>query len=268
MTAFPSNALLASPESDIETSSHSLHLADDVIAYSTTPRTVVRQLTADGIKPAGCMVYWAIADRQMSARGKYFRSNARLAEETGLAESTVRKWLGILKKNGYIHVWFDNGRKMRVVCKGHSGITQKIPEYHPKDTPVAPYQEDTTKKTTQPKIVCVFSEKHLSLFGARFLDGLVSSHGSDRVMSGLQVFDQQPDGTVRNLKAWLTDACKIGYEPSKKTAGKFTQCPFEHTKIIKEYTEKFPDKEGTIKAMISEGRTEGSIAYKIWVGKL
>ena len=265
MTVYPSNALLASPENHIETSSHSLRLADDMKrGYSTTPTAHIRDLASDGIKPHGLAVYFAIADRQMTAKGEFFKSNKGLADDTGLSVSCVKKWLRILKQKGYLSVWYNNGNRRMRVSTGVLVGTPTKPQGYPQ---VSTDKENNIKKTTQPN-VCVFSEKHLSLFGARFLDGLVSSHGSDRVMSGLQVYDQQPVGTVRNLKAWLTDACKIGYEPSKKTAGKFTQCPFEQTKIVKTFIEENPDKDGTIQGMISEGLSEGRIAYKIWLGKL
>ena len=94
------NALLAKTSSDPQTNpdSHSVHLLrlagdENVSNYSTTPTAHVRDLVAAGIKPAGLAVYFAIADRQMTAKGEYFRSNQMLADETGLSLKWVKKQL-------------------------------------------------------------------------------------------------------------------------------------------------------------------------------
>jgi len=116
------NALLAKTDSNTQTvpdcHSDSLRLAtdDNVSGYSTTPTAHVRDLVAAGIKPAGCMVYFAIADRMMTSKGEYFRSNEKLAEETGYSLKWVKKQLRELKKLGYIQVWYvKGGRRMRVL---------------------------------------------------------------------------------------------------------------------------------------------------------
>jgi len=272
MTAYPSSVVLESPKDHHEVDSPSLCLVGDVIenTYSKTPKSVLRQLRADGLKPAACFVYWAIADRQVGNKlrsGEYFRSNKDLADEVQMSVSSVKVAIRELISKGYLTRWYvDGGRRMRVICKGQPTTPQGTTHNPPRVSPLPPYKENNIKKTTLPK-VCVFSEKHLSLFGERVLVKLVANYDSDRVMRGLQVFDQQKDGTIRNNVAWITRAIKDDFEPSDK-ADRFPECSFSQTKIIDSYLARNPDKLDRIRDMSEKGLSEGRIAYKIWAGKI
>ena len=268
MMTYPSNVVLASDEGHNEVDAPSLCLAGDMKTYSKTPKTVLRQLRAEGLPYCACLVYWAIADRQRYAAGEYFRSNKDLADEVQMSVASVKNGIRLLIDKGYLTRWFINGgRRMRVICKGQAVSPEGLITKPPRANDSPPYKDNNIKKTTQPKKVCVFSQKHLSLFGERVIENLVASYDSDRVMRGLQVFDQQKDGIVRNNVAWLTKAIKDDYEPSDK-ADRFPECPFSQTKIIDSYLAENPDKSVTIRDMIEKGLSEGRIAYKIWAGKI
>ena len=260
-----SNALLASDEDHIEVDAPSLCLSGDMKrGYSTTPIAHLRDLQEDGLSATAQRVYVAIAQRQISLKGQCFRSNAGLGEELGVHRNTISRSIAQLRAKNYLTIWYINGgRRMRVLTPMSRGVSAEVKGGK---RPCVPDKENNIKKTTQPK-VCVFSKKHLSLFGERVIENLVATYDSDRVMRGLQVFDQQKDGTVRNNVAWLTKAIKDDFEPSNK-ADRFPECPFSQTKIIDSYLAENPDKSVTIRDMIEKGLSEGRIAYKIWAGKV
>jgi len=269
-----SNVILAQNTGDTQNKPSSLRLADDVRAYSTTPTAHVRDLVADGITGNGLAVYFAIADRQRSAKGEYFRSNASLAEEAGISKSNVRKWIGILKKNGYISVWFKNGgRRMRVCTKvcstGSRGVT---PTEQGGDSQGTPYKENNIKKTTQQKMcgVSFLTEKHRVLFGEGSINKLVADFGEDKVRGGLLAFDAEDASKIRNPNGWLNDAIKYGYEPRTATAKaeKFTESAFDHHRIIRDYSQISQANAATVEKLIKQGKDEGMIAYKIWKSKI
>jgi len=262
-----SNAVLASHSGDTSTQPSSLCFASDVRAYSTTPTAHVRDLVADGIKPYGLAVYFAIADRQRSAKGEYFRSNESLAEETGTSKSNVQKWLSILKKKNYITVWYINGgRRMRVLTGVLRGTPTDTEGYSQKD----PYKENNIKKTTQQ--CCVFSklsEKHRALFGEKFINTLADTYGELRVKRGLLAFDADIDN-IRTPLAWLTCAIERDFEPRKaaRVGQTFTENTFEHYRIVKEFKLKSSENVEIVKRLEKEGFEEARIAYRIWEGTI
>jgi len=222
------NALLATNINNPQTTPgssgvHNVRLAIDenVSNWSTTPTAHVRDLVAAGIKPAGLAVYFAIADRQMTAKGQYFRSNERLAEETGLSVRTVSRQISLLKKSKMITVFYVNKqRRLRVlttppVARGvdTSGVTPRHQCLTDK--------ENSIKKTTQQE-VCVFSAS-LSLRDSedRVLWGgalrrLAATHGEEAVVRGLSVFDSHDPKTIDNPVGFLTRAIKEKWKPIKK----------------------------------------------------
>jgi len=272
-----SNAILAPNTSNSTANTSSLCFAlDNVRAYSTVPTAHVRDMVGDGITGNGIAIYMAIADRQVSSDGEYFRSNESLAEETGLKTSTVRKWLARLKKAGYLSIWSKNGgRRMRVctkVCYPDSrGV---LPSEHPSATQIAPYKENNIKKTTQAKTCGVssisLSKKHQSLFGEGEIRKLVTSFGMERVERGLLVFDTYEQETIRNPIALLTSAISKDYKPrtATKKVEKFTEDAFEHHRIVREYTESSNENADTVRKLESQCIPEASIAYKIWINKI
>ena len=236
------NALLAkttnNPQTTPDGGVHPVRLAIDenVSHWSTTPTAHVRDLVAAGIKPAGLAVYFAIADRQMTAKGQYFRSNEKLAEETGLSVRTVSRQIALLKKSKMITVFYVNKqRRMRVlttppVSRGvdTSGVTPRHQCLTDK--------ENNIKKTTQP--VCVFSaslraREDRALWGGA-LERLAATHGEEAVMRGLSVYDSHDHKTIDNPVGFLTKAIKLKWEPAKsKTKKKFEPVYWNESEYIK-----------------------------------
>ena len=223
------NALLAKTDSNTQTvpdcHSDSLRLAidDNVSGYSTTPTAHVRDLVAAGIKPAGCLVYFAIADRQMRAKGEYFRSNEKLAEETGYSLKWVKKQLRELKKLGYIQVWYvKGGRRMRVLSTPHE--VYSVP--HPRGTQYPTDKENNIKKTTQPKVCVSFSSfeerKDKGIWGGA-LERLATTHGEEAVMRGLSVYDSYDPKKIDNPVAFLSKAITQNWKPAKAKKKKTEQ---------------------------------------------
>ena len=218
------NALLAKTSSDPQTNpdSHSVHLLrlagdENVSNYSTTPTAHVRDLVAAGIKPAGLVVYFAIADRQMTAKGEYFRSNEMLSEETGISVHWVKKQLRELKKLGYLKIWYiKGGRRMRILSYPPQGNSVT----HPGVTQLPTDKENNTKKTLQ-HTSCVVSLDSLSdsrkdraLWGGA-LEKLTASHGREAVVQALAVYDSYKEGSISNPAGFLVKAINGGWEPAK-----------------------------------------------------
>jgi len=226
------NALLAKTDSNTQTvpdcHSDSLRLAidDNVSGYSTTPTAHVRDLVAAGIKPAGCLVYFAIADRMMTSKGEYFRSNEKLAEETGLAARTVCRHIGLLKSAGYLSVFYVNKqRRLRVLATppvARRVATSDVPPSHQR----LPDKENTTKKTTQPKVCDSFSSfeerKDKDVWGGA-LERLAAAHGIVPVVRGLSVYDSYDPKKIDNPVAFLTKAITQKWKPAKAKKKKSEQ---------------------------------------------
>ena len=263
-----SHAVLASNTGDPEVERSSLRLADDMKrGYSTTPTAHVRDLVADGIKGNGLAVYFAIADRQVSNKGEYFRSNESLAEETGISKGNVQKWLSILRKKHYLSVWYINGgRRMRVLTGVPRGTPTDTEGYSQGD----PYKENNTKKTTQQCGVSFLSEKHRVPFGEGSINRLVVSFGLRRVQKGLLAWDAEDHDKIRNPLGWLTRAIKDEYEPRKATrvGQAFPENVFDHDKIIREYVDQSEANANKVHALVSEGVVQSRVAYKIWSSKI
>ena len=214
-------------------------------------------------------MYFAIADRQATAEGEYFRSNERLAEETGASVRTVQSWISKLRKKRYISVWYVNaGRRMRV----HTRVRPVAPPHATHRTPPCdqshPYKENNIKKTTQQ--LCVsFSDKHRALFGEKALSKLVAAFNVERVERGLLAWDANPT-SVSNPVGWLNRAIRDGWEPrtAKKTSDKFTESLIDHQKIIRDYEAKSKANCDTVAGLMHEGLAIGRIAHRIWVGKI
>jgi len=222
------NALLAkttnNPQTTPDGGVHTVRLAIDenVSNWSTTPTAHVRDLVAAGIKPAGLAVYFAIADRQMTAKGQYFRSNEKLAEETGVSVGWIKKQITHLKKLGYLSVWYVNGgRRMRILSVppsvhsvDHQGYTQCTTD-----------KENNTKKTTQPEL-CVFSaslslrDREDRVLWGGALERLAATHGEEAVMRGLSVYDSHDPKTIDNPVGFLTKAIELKWEPAKSKTKK------------------------------------------------
>ena len=281
MTIYRSNAVLEQNYSNSETQPNSLSLANDVKrGYSKTPTAHVRDMVADGIKGNGLAVYFAIADRQVTSKGEYFRSNESLAEETGLKVRTVQNWISRLRKKQYLAVWYINGgRRMRISTK----VQAVAPQHATSDTPTCnqlhPYKENNIKKTTQQKKAAPLgdvssislSEENRVLFGEGSLNRLVASFGKRRVQQGLLAWDAEDQSTIRNPMGWLSDAVKNNYKP-RTAASLGQQFPnedvFEHDRIIRQYMKKGSKNVDTVNGLVEQGIEEGRIAYKIWVGKI
>ena len=269
MTIYRSNAVLAQASCDTTTHTSTLRLANDVRGYSTTPTAHVRDLVADGIKPYGLAVYFAIADRQRIAKGEYFRSNESLAEEAGISKSNVQKWLSILKKKQYVSVWYINGgRRMRVLTGVRRGTPTDTEGYSQED----PYKENNIKKTTQTEKcdVSFLTEKNRVLFGEGRVSKLVASYGLLKVQRGLLAWDSEEQSKIRNPMGWLIRAIKDDYEPRKATTNgqHFTEDTFEHHRIVSEYNGSSKENARTVKKLTEEGLTEARIAYRIWSKKI
>tara|TARA_R110000851_G_scaffold118258_2_gene245575 strand:+ start:11886 stop:12695 length:810 start_codon:yes stop_codon:yes gene_type:complete len=268
------DAILESNKSNTATKPHSLLLATDVRAFSTVPTAHVRDLVADGITGNGLAVYFAIADRQVNKSGEYFRSNESLAEETGVGVSTVRRWLAILKKSGYISIWRVNGgRRMRVCTKVSSpASTQPLTSEHKNAHERAPYKENNIKKTTQQQKVCVssFSDESKSLFGEGALRKLVASFDLERVERGIQAYEAQDKSSIRNPIAWLTRAIRDGWQPKQVLAkgGKFTESAIDHLNIIESYQLASLENADTVKHYKAQGLDDMRLAFKIYKGKI
>ena len=231
------NALLVQtidyPQTESDCNLHNSHLAidQDVSGFSTTPTAHVRDLVSAGIKPAGLAVYFAIADRQMISKGQYFRSNKSLADETGLKTSTVRKWIALLKKTGYLKTWkINGGRRMRALTKvRYPDSRQVLPSEQSSATQIAPYKENNKKKTLQP--MCVFSSSLLEDREDRVLwegsiERLAATYGEEAVIRGLSVYDSRDPKTIDNPIGFLTRAIKLKWLPSKKTYKKTYKVDF------------------------------------------
>jgi DNA-binding transcriptional regulator YhcF (GntR family) len=272
------DAILESNKSYIEPKPPSLLLAYDVSrGYSKTPRAHTRDMVADGITGNGLAVYHAIADRQVGTRGnsgEYFRSNESLAEETGVGVSTVRRWLAILKKSGYISIWRVNGgRRMRVCTKVSSpASTQPLTSEHKNAHERAPYKENNIKKTTQQQKVCVssFSDESKSLFGEFRLGKLVASFDLERVERGIQAYEAQDKSSIRNPIAWLTRAIGESWEPKQVLAkgGKFTESAIDHLNIIESYQSASFENAEQVKHYRAQGIDDMRLAFKIYKGKI
>jgi len=269
-----SNAVLESHTDRAEAEPNSLRLADDVKrGYSKCPTAHVRDLVADGITGNGLAVYFAIADRQRIREGEYFRSNERLAEETGVSVRTVQAWISKLKKSGYLSIWYVNGgRRMRVLTRVRAVAPQHATTRTPPCEQSHPYKENNIKKTTQQLCVSLdhLSEKHRALFGEGALTKLVATFSLERVERGLLAWETGDTSDVRNPIGWLTRAIKDEWKPrkAKRVSEKFTESDYDHRKIIREYIDGTPLKRDTVAALISEGLAIGRIAHRIWVGKI
>jgi len=270
---YPSNALLAQNPSYIENRPSSLCLANDnVRAYSSVPTAHVRDMVADGITGNGIAIYMAIADRQVDSEGEYFRSNDSLALETGLKVSTVRKWLAVLKKAGYLSIWTKNGgRRMRVCTKVcYPDSSQLLPSEQKSATQIAPYKENKIKTTKQRDVDVSFSDFSLenSPFRENTISQLVDRHGKDAVRGGLLVWESIDKEKIRCPDAWLAMAIKKNWKPSKKNtkAAKFPESPHDHDRIIAAYIkENGKDK---CRELSRSGLDRNRIAYKIWSKKI
>jgi len=267
-----SNALLGSPKSDIEAQPHSLRLANDVKrGYSTTPTAHVRDLISDGIKPHGVAIYFAIADRMMTAKGEFFRSNKGLSDDTGISVSCVKKWLRVLRQKGYLTVWYNNGNRRMRVSTGVRVGTPRNTEGYPQ---VATDKENNIKKTTQQKFVCVFSDSHKELLGGQ-LDRLVSKYGEIQVRDGLRAWDATDQSRVDNPVGWITDAIKHHYPTRPAKPAKFPESLIEQEKIIAEYVALSVENAHRVSDLYAEYETKNGykggtagIAHKIYRGKI
>ena len=237
------NALLAKttdyPQTTTDGGVHTVRLAIDenVSNWSTTPTAHVRDLVAAGIKPAGLAVYFAIADRQMTAKGQYFRSNQRLAEETGLSTRTVSRQIALLKQSKMITVFYVNKqRRLRVLTTPSvsSGVdTSGVTHRHQCLTD----KENNTKKTTQPE-VCVFSaslrDREDGVLWGGALERLAATHGEEAVMRGLSVYDSYDPKTIDKPIGFLTKAIELKWEPAKsKTKKKLEPVYWDEAEYLK-----------------------------------
>ena len=225
------NALLATTNDNPKTApdgsgDHNVRLAIDenVSNWSTTPTAHVRDLVAAGIKPAGLAVYFAIADRQMTAKGQYFRSNERLAEETGLSARTVSRQISLLKKSKMITVFYVNKqRRMRVLTTPSVSIPLDTSGVTPRHQCLTD-KENSKKENNTTKKVCVFSASLLDredgvLWGGA-LERLAATHGEEAVMRGLSVYDSYDPKTIDKPIGFLTKAIELKWEPAKSKTKK------------------------------------------------
>ena len=236
------NALLATTTNNPQTTPdggvHTVRLAIDenVSNWSTTPTAHVRDLVAAGIKPAGLAVYFAIADRQMTAKGQYFRSNERLAEETGLSVRTVSRQIALLKKSKMITVFYVNKqRRMRVLTTPSVSIPLDTSGVAPRHQCLTD-KENSKKKTTQP--LCVFSaslqDREDGVLWGGALERLAATHGEEAVMRGLSVYDSYDPKTIDKPIGFLTKAIELKWEPAKrKTKKKLEPVYWDESEYLK-----------------------------------
>ena len=276
MTVYLSNALLASSKSDIQDSQSSLRLTTDVKTYSKTPKTVLRQLRAEGLPPCACFVYWAIADRQRHAKGEYFRSNKDLADEVQLSVSSVQNAIRLLIDAGYLSKWFNKngGRRMQIKCKGVQPLAPQSPTTStPPSSQLDPYKDNKIKITTS--TACVFSDSDKALLGGQ-LDKLVTKYGEDSVRVGLDAWKATDQSRVDNTIGWITDAIKYRYPARPAKAAKFPESVLEQEKIVEDYAGLSPENANSVNELLAEFETKNgykggtsSIAAKIFnKGKL
>lgn len=266
-----SNALLESNTGHTAPQPNSLRLANDVKrGYSKCPTAHVRDLVADGITGNGLAVYFAIADRQTKRDGEYFRSNERLAEETGVSVRTVQTWVSKLKKSGYLSIWYVNGgRRMRVLTRVRAVAPQDATTRTSRRDESHPYKVNNIKKTTQ-QLCASFSQEYRVLFGDGVLGELVDTFGIEKVERGLSAWGVGERSKIRNPIGWLSKAIREGWEPKqdRAVASKFTESPFDHQKIVNEYAAKSKANKDTVSTLMGEGLAIGRIAHRIWVGKI
>jgi biotin operon repressor len=268
------NALLGKNTNHTTANPNGLRIAgDDVRYFSTVPTAHVRDLVSDGVTGNGLAVYFAIADRQVDSMGEYFRSNEKLAEETGVSVRTVQHWLGKLKSRGYLSLWYVNGgRRMRVLTRvqplAPKGATTRT---HPCE-PSHPYKENNIKKTTQQEntVCCSFSlsEKHRAFLGESEVTKLVATFGLERVERGLLAWDATDQPSVTNPIGWLKRAIIGGWEPkkTKPIAARFSENTFDHDKYISDYVALSDSNTATVNQLIDSGMERNRVAFKIWKG--
>jgi DNA-binding MarR family transcriptional regulator len=253
--------ILATTDSDPETGSHALRIADDVIPYSTNPTTVIRQMRAEGLTWLDCGVYQHIADRQWNKDGECWQGNTAIGKDLSITAGTVSRAINKLKRAGYLSVrWSDTGRRMRVQLRGHARTAQEACAY------ALPYKEDKTKKTIQQE-VCVFSKKHRDLIGDKSLFNLAVKYGERRVLDGLAVCDtyEQLDNPV----GFLTKAIKLKWLPSSiSSVSRFSENAHDHEKIILEFVSHQPGHQSSVDELQEAGKSEAAIAFKIWKGSI
>ena len=268
-----SNALLASDEDHIEVDAPSLCLADDMKTYSKTPKTVLRQLRAEGLPYCACLVYWAIADRQRYAAGEYFRSNKDLADEVQMSVASVKNGIRLLIAKGYLKRWYINGgRRMRVICKGQAVSPEGLITKPPRANDSPPYKDNDIKITTTE--VCAFLDSHRELLGGQ-LDRLVSKYGEIQVRDGLRAWDATAQSRVGNPVGWITDAIKHHYPTRPAKPAKFPESIIEQEKIIAEYVALSVENAHRVSDLYAEYETKNGykggtagIAHKIYGGKI
>ena len=273
MTTSHSNALLEPPKSYNEDSPSSLRLTNDVKTYSKTPKTVLRQLRAEGLPYCACLVYWAIADRQRYAAGEYFRSNKDLADEVQMSVASVKNGIRLLIAKGYLKRWYINGgRRMRVICKGQAVSPEGLITKPPRANDSPPYKDNDIKITTTE--VCAFLDSHRELLGGQ-LDRLVSKYGEIQVRDGLRAWDATDQSRVGNTIGWITDAIKHRYPTRPAKPAKFPESIIEQENIIATYAGLSPENAKRVEGMYAAYETQNGykggtagIAHKIYKGKI
>ena len=270
-----SNALLESPKSYTKAKPHSLRLTNDVKTYSKTPKTVLRQLRAEGLPYCACLVYWAIADRQRYAAGEYFRSNKDLADEVQMSVASVKNGIRLLIAKGYLKRWYINGgRRMRVICKGQAVSPEGLITKPPRANDSPPYKDNDIKITTTE--VCAFLDSHRELLGGQ-LERLVSQYGENAVRHGLEAWKATDQSRVDNSIGWITNAIKHRYPARPAKPAKFSHSLIDQENIIKEYAGKSQENAKKVKALYDDFEAKNGytgstittrIAHKIYKGKI
>ena len=259
------NAVILEPiDRDPQTTSNGLRIANDVILYSTNPRTVARQFKSEGLTALDYFVYGHIADRQWNKDGQCWQSNTAIGEDLGYCASSVSRSINRLKRAGYLSVWWSRtGRRMRVMSLGWGDHSQGV------RSPRLTDKEDNTKKTTQTD-VCVFSNDHRALMGEETLNRLAKKFGESSVLQGLAVCDSYAPGELENPVGFLTRAIREKWKPKKATKQqtKFSECAFEHVRIIKSFVEADPSHHAIVDKLLVNGTSEGLVAFKIWSKKI
>ena len=259
------NAVILEPiDRDHATSCNGLRIADDVIPYSTNPTTVVRQMRSEGLTWLECGVYQHIADRQWNKDGQCWQGNTAIGKDLSITAGTVSRAINKLKRAGYVAVWWsETGRRMRVQNKGFARTDKEACAY------ALPYKEDNTKKTTQ-QDVCVFSNEHRALMGKESLNRLSKKFGEKSVHQGLAVCDSYGPGELDNPVGFLTRAIREKWKPKQATKQqtKFSECAFEHARIIESFIEADPSHHAIVDKLLVDGTSEGLVAFKIWSKKI
>jgi hypothetical protein len=106
--------------------------------------------------------------------------------------------------------------------------------------------------------------------GEDFLARLLEKYGESSVHQGLAVCDSYAPGEIENPVGFLTRAIREKWNPKQATKQqtKFSECAFEHARIIESYIQADPSHKAIVDVLLDKGTSEGLVAFKIWSKKI